>query len=98
MKNEVETKKENEADLLDMLLDFELEVGKFNIVLTLLEEVDNDLSPVINFDGTHADEEKKANLLNRRPVMEDLLWAARDYIMQLKKYCDNMIKQAVRRD
>lgn len=76
--------KELDLDLFDIADNLDIAQLDFDNVRTLLEEMANDLCKEIKFDGTKEDEQRKANLINRRPVLDSFLNMAMDYVIKLQ--------------
>ena len=76
--------KELDLDLFDIADNLDIAQLDFENVRTLLDEISYDLSKEIKFDGTKEDEQRKANLINRRPVLERFLNMAMDYVIKLQ--------------
>lgn len=76
--------KELDLDLFDIADNLDIAQSDFENVRTLLDEIAYDLQYEIKFDGTKEDEQRKANLLNRRPVLERFLNMALDYVIKLQ--------------
>lgn len=85
---------EKELDLFDIANTLDIAQLDFENVRILLDEISYDLCKEIKFDGTKEDEQRKANLLNRRPVMERFLLIALDYVIKshdtIKETCNNL--------
>ena len=81
---QADVEKELDLDLFDIADTLDIAQLDFENVRTLLDEISYDLSKEIKFDGTKEDEQRKANLINRRPVLDRFLNMATDYVIKLQ--------------
>ncbi len=81
---QADVEKELDLDLFDIADTLDIAQLDFENVRTLLDEISYDLCKEIKFDGTKEDEQRKANLLNRRPVLDRFLNMAMDYVIKLQ--------------
>ena len=79
-----ETQTELDLDLFDITDNLDIVQPDFENVRTLLDEISYDLQQEIKHDGSKEDEQRKANLINRRPILERFLNMAIDYVIKLQ--------------
>lgn len=91
---QADVEKELDLDLFDIVDTLEMTTTDLENIQTLINEIGYDLQYEIKYDGTKEDEQRKANLLNRRPVMERFLLIALDYVIKshdtIKETCNNL--------
>ena len=71
-------------EMFDVIENIECCIGDLDKVHTLLSEAAHDVDPIILFDGSKEDKTRISNLLNRRPVLSNLLSIMVYYVIQIK--------------